>query len=146
MPTPSKRYVNCTANFTPAAGTLTPITGLQRAAPNQGISRIKESGDADVLPTVAFSDYADPTIDLETLDAFALESSLYGVIGTLVVTIPDARNGVTAGGGGMTITMVNASVQASSATHTHRQFGRRTLTFGGYSTDGQTAYWTTSAL
>jgi hypothetical protein len=143
----TNRYMNTSGwSFTPAGGTLIALTGITSYSFDEGISTKKESADFDAFPTVSVCDFRDPTITLDTLDAFALEVTVSGVKGALTGTVRDAYNGVTTGGGGRTISMANAQIQGRTSTHAHREFGRRQLVFGAVSVDGATHPVSTTAL
>lgn len=135
----TNRYMNTSGwSFTPGGGSLTAVTGVTSFGYDEGISTKKESADFDGFPTVAVSDFRDPTITLATLDAFALYAVLAGAKGVLTGNVRDAYNGVTAAGGGKSITMTNAAIQARGMTAAHREFASQQLTFGGVSVDGAT--------
>ena len=135
----TNRYMNTSGwSFTPAGGALTALTGITSFGYDEGISTKKESADFDGFPTVAVSDFRDPTITLATLDAFAFIAILAGAKGSLTGNVRDAYNGVTAAGGGKSVTMSNAAIQARSLTAAHREFASQQLTFGAVSVDGAT--------
>lgn len=137
--TPTNRYMNTSGwGFTPSGGTLTAISGVVTESYDEQISTKKEGADFDALPTVAVTDYRDPIITLETLDAFALYTVLAGTVGTLVGTVRDAMNGATTGGGAKLITMSNARIQGRNQNQAYREFGRQSLVFGAVSSDGAT--------
>lgn len=137
---PSNRYFNTSAvSFTPSGGSLTAITGVTSIAFDEGISTKKEGADFDAFPTVSVTDYHDPTITIDTIDAFALESVLAGQKGSLTYAARDSTNAMAAGGGGRTITMANAQIQGRSNTHPYRDYARRQLVFGAISADGATS-------
>lgn len=143
----TNRYMNTSGwGFTPTSGSLVNLTGVTNYSFDEGISTKKESADFDQFPTVSVNDFRDPTITLDTLDAFALETQAAGVKGTLVGTIRDAYNGATVSGGGRTVTMTNCQLQGRTSTHAHREYGRRQLVFGAISSDGATHPVSTTAL
>jgi hypothetical protein len=144
---PTNRYMNTSGwGFTPSGGALLPLTGVTSYAFDEGISTKKESADFDVFPTVSVSDYRDPKITLETLDAFALEVVIAGAKGALSGIVRDAYNGAAVGGGGKEVAMSNAQIEGRTTNQAHREYGRRQLVFGAVSIDGATHPIATSAL
>lgn len=139
MPTPTNRYFNTSGwGFTPAGGSSTPIDGVTSADYDEGISVKKEGADFDGFPTLRVRDWAEPMINIETLNAFVLYATLAGASGTLVGTIRDAYNGAVTGGGAKLITMSQAAVEKRGISAKYREFARQNLSFGGISVDGAT--------
>jgi hypothetical protein len=143
----TNRYMNTGAvGFTPTGGSLTAITGVKSVSFDEGVSVKKESADGDLFPTVSVNDQNNPTITIETLDAFVLIAQLAGQKGTLAIVIKDAYNGTTTSGGGKTITMTGCQIEKRGATHKHREFSNQSITFGAVSADGSTHPVSVSAL
>jgi len=142
----TKRYINATVAFTPSGGSSTPATGLTSYNFPANIELQKFDGDADKFTTTLAQTHADPVLTVTVADIFALTSVAYGTRGTVVLTVSDAKNGVTTSGGGRTITGSNVVIGADDPTGSHRQFASNTYSFHGESTDGVTSPWAVAAL
>lgn len=139
-PTPTNRYMNSSGwGFTPTGGTATSLLGITSCSYEEGISIKKASADFDTYPTVAVRDYAEPKINLETLDAQVLSSVIGGAFGVLVGTLRDAYNGATTGGGAKLLTFSNAFIESRGWSAPYREFAKQQLSFGAISTDGATS-------
>ncbi len=136
----SNHHINVkTATFQPGgAGAVTTLAGIKSADYDEGISVLKESADGDLFMSIAAAVGLDPKITLQMIRAFQLFATVGGSWGTLELDIPDAYNGMTAAGGGYTITMTHAILEQRSQQHGHRKFSTQTLAFGSYAPDGVT--------
>jgi hypothetical protein len=136
---PSNRYINFSAvSFTPTSGSPTTITGVQDIQFDENGEIISAGGDADLFDRFKALVKLDPKIVIETLDSHALNTVAAGTIGSLTFTINDARNGAAVGGGGKVYTISNAVLEPHKIGQAYRQFGKQTLTFQTFSTDGTT--------
>lgn len=142
----TKRQINAIFVFTPSGGSLTAATGLTSYNFNNNIEVTKFSGDFDRFPTLVVQTYADPSLSITVADIFAFSGVALGVKGSAVLTIADAKNGVTASGGGRTITGSNALIMSDDPTGQHRQVAQNTYVFTAESTDGTTNPWAIAAL
>jgi hypothetical protein len=124
--------------WTPSGGSLVTLTGIKSASYNEGAQSLKESADFDIFPTVGGVNYVEPTISLESIDAFALYATLPGTFGTLAITFRDFRNAATTGGGGKIVTASNAWLETRPLNAQHRQLATQTIGFQTFSTDGST--------
>jgi hypothetical protein len=144
----SNRTINVgPVTWTPApAGSPVTLTGIKSANYDEKVEVTKESADFDLFNTIAAVTHYEPTMSLETINPYQLMSTAGGARGTLLVTIRDALSGVTASGGGYTLSMANAFIEQRSQSYKHRAYGTQTLNFGCYSTDGSTHPVTVTAL
>ena len=142
----TNRYINATAAFTPSGGSSTPAGGLTHYSFAQNEEVQKFSGDGDRFPTTVVQTYADPMLSITVADIRAFATVTLGTKGTVILTVADAKNGVTALGGGFTITGTNALISADSPTGQHRNYASNTYTFHGESADGTTSPFSIAAL
>lgn len=135
----TNRYMNTSAvGWTPSGGSLATLTGIKSFAYDEGGESLLEAADFDLFDTVGGINKLAPKVTLETIDAMALYATVAGTKGTLVATVRDFTNGVTASGGAKTFTVSNAFLKTRPSTFQFRQLGTQTLTFETTSTDGAT--------
>lgn len=147
MATPTKRSINVgPVTWTPEGGTLITIDGIKSANYDEGIEVAMESADADLFNTVAAAVHFSPKITLETINPFQLFSTVGGARGALAITVRDAYNGVTPGGGAYQIVMSHAFLENRSQKNKHRGFSDLSMSFGAISLDGSTHPVAVSAL
>lgn len=132
----TKRSMNTTAVSMASQA----ITGVTNFAYDAGGSLIKFSGDGDRYPTTVVNDFSDPSFSLTTADMAAARACTPGLRGVFTATINDAKNGISAGGGGYTVSTSSTGgvVMTNSATQAHRQFGSATISIAVESSDGIT--------
>lgn len=136
---PSNLYVNVLdVSFTPVGGSASPFIRQTRADIDGGVSNISFKGDGDLFPTMETNVSQVPSITLAGGNIKQILGVQAGQIGTLMLTIPDARNGTQPGGGGMLLTLSNAIVADKSASAPHAQFASGSTTFSSFSSDGVT--------
>jgi len=116
------------------------ITGVTSLNFDSGGSLVPFSGDGDRYNTTVVNDFNEPEFSLESADLKALNALTPGTRGVFTATINDAKNGITALGGGFTITTAagTAIVKTHSASLAHRQYGKGTLSIMVESADGTT--------
>ena len=146
MPTPTNRYMNVEATFTPTSGSPIPLKGCQGARFNDNVEFVEEGGDGDAFPTLAAPSFSNPTVELDIMDVMSAQALVGATPGTLAVTLYDSINKKVTGGGGKIITLINATLRSRAHTHGHRQVGKSTIAFGGFSSDGQTSPLSVAAI
>lgn len=140
----TKRFLNVTgAKFTPknpdgTDGTPVVFTGVTSASCDPGGSLVKFSGDADRYQTTVVNDFNEPSVTFQSADVGAIGSVATGQEGKVEYKIPDAKNGTAAGGGGLLVTLNPCVVDKRPIQGAHRQYGHGTVSFTGFSADGQT--------
>lgn len=137
----TNRYVNVTAlTWTPSGGSATTITGTTQLGFDPAGSVIKFSGDGDRLPTTVIGDYNDPKVTLNGADIIKFLGLANGARGKLEWKIPDAKGGVSAGGGGyqFTSTTTGAVIVNTPVQSQHRQFASGSVEVAFESADGVT--------
>jgi hypothetical protein len=140
MPTSTFAHMNVkSAVFTPSGGgSAVTLRRLLGANFNDGIEVVKGGGDGDFYNTINAPSFADPTVQLTLREPFAA-AAIVGVIGTLVINLPDSVNGMATGGGGRIVTLSNALLQGRGHSHGWRQLSSANLEFGAASSDGVTS-------
>jgi hypothetical protein len=131
--------MNAKVTFTPAGGSLTALDGIKGATYDEGMEELSESADVDVFPTVGGVVFSKPMITINSIDAMQISAVVGGTFGVLVVTFPDFKNGVAAGGGAKVVTLSNAYLMRRSASAQYRQLSTQDLGFSALSTDGATS-------
>jgi hypothetical protein len=122
-------------SFTPDGAPIVNFTGITNVSYDAGGSLAKFSGDGDRYNTTIVNDFNEPTFQVEGADLGAIRSVPVGTLGTFVATHNDAKNG--AGAGAITYTL-RAVVGDEKIGGAHRQFGKGSISFVGFSGDGQT--------
>ena len=135
----TNRYRNVSgAGWTPAGGSLSPLTGIKTVAYDEGNQILEESGDADGFITVGGVVLSNPKVDVTTMDAAALAATVAGTKGSFAYTLRDHTNGATAAGGAKTYTLSNAYLGPRTQSIPYNQVATQNLTFHSTSTDGST--------
>ena len=132
----SKRSINTTS--VSMAGTT--ITGVTNFAADQGGQTVKFAGDGDRFNTTVVQVFAEPTLQVTTADLNALRTLVPGTRGVFTATINDSKSGITAAGGGFTVTTASntAIVENNPFSAAHRTFGTGTISIVTESADGVT--------
>jgi len=133
-------------NWTTVTYNSATITGVTAVSFDTGGSLLPFSGDGDKYPTTIINEMNNPTASVTTADVAAATAIPPGTRSSLVATLNDAKNGVTASGGGRTFTLANAIAQSNPVSGQHRQYASATLTFLAESSDGTTNPLSSSAL
>jgi len=137
---PTKHQMNVVAlAFTPAGGSSTPLKGVKSATLAPNPVELSDSADNDYFMTVQGLIGLDWKVMLEFNQQSEFTTLTPGVIGTLVYTLPDFVNGVLVGGGGFTVTVINAVYVPGDYVNAHRTLGTQGPHFSTYSTDGTTS-------
>ena len=127
------------ASFTPAGGTLTPITGVKSVTLNYNLTDTNESADMDYYNTFDAVTGVNYTLDLDLIRPQVLAGISPGTIGTFMFTQNDGRNGAVTGGGATIYTVINAVYRPKSMSTLHRQPAHQAISFGTFSSDGATS-------
>lgn len=135
MPTPSKRF----RNWTTVTHNAVAVTGVRDISVDYGVQDIQEGADADMGPTHGVVTFQSPKITVQTFDAMALIAVAHGAKGVFSAVWNDSYNGVTAGGGGYTLT-TNALtyIGGRGQQGPYNQIGTQALTFHTVWGDGVT--------
>ena len=136
----TNRYINFTSvTFTPTGGSGNNILGVQSISFDENGEIISSGGDATLIDQFKALVRIDPKVTIETTDQQnGIIALAAGQIGQLVFTMNDARNGATSGGGAKIYTVSNAMLEPRKWDGQYRQFGKQTITFQTYSSDGST--------
>lgn len=132
--------------YTPNSGSAILLGKMKDWSYDEGISRVQDGGDYDAFPTVNLCDWQNPTLTLSTFGVFNLKLVSPATVGVVTGKVHDSFSGITAGGGGHTITLSNASLMTRSGSGSHRQIARGQLAFCAYSMDGVTSPLAIAAL
>ena len=136
----TNRFINISScSFTPTSGSLTAIKGVKSVTLDPGVQALSESGDADLFNTFRGVVGLDYSVEVEVINAAALNAITPGAVGQLVFTLNDARNGSTTSGGALIYTIDNAVFEPGQLGAQHRQMATNRYKFGTYSTDGTTS-------
>lgn len=139
MATPSKLHINPTAvAFTPTGGSSSPLTRITKLDVDKGVATVSFKGDGDLYNTFHGVVSQIPKVTITSGDIGGVMGSVAGSTGSLTWTLPDARNGIIATGGGLTFTLSNAVAEDMSASAAHAQIATGNIVFTGFSNDGTT--------
>ncbi len=149
--TPSNRYRGTARNLTwaktfPATAAAITMTGIHSFKIDDGISIKKEAADGDLYPTACFNDFLDPSFTFDTIDPEMSAALTPDMRGTTTLSLSDAANGLTTGGGGFTLAITNTYEMSRSRDFAFREFGKGSMAFGTISADGTTSPITKTAL
>lgn len=133
-------------SFTPASGTLIPITGVKTATYNENPEMLTDGADMDYYDSFGGVISGKPSVAIELNRPFILSGVNSGTFGTLTYTVNSFLNKSASGGGAMTYTFTNCFYAAGAMVNGHRVFGTKSATFYGLSLDGITNPMAVSAV
>ena len=122
----------------PSSAAAVTIDGITNFKYNPGISQKPFSADGTRFDTAVFSDSETPTISFSVEHPYRLQGVAATERGTLSFVIPDAQNGITAGGGGYTWTVTDTFLNDLPSDLKHRDWATAEITFGMIASDGIT--------
>ncbi len=134
------------AVWSPATGSPVTITRVTDVKVNRDASAETFKGDLAKFTQAIAVPMQKRTITVTSADIAALMAIPQGADGGFSVKLADSKNGIAAGGGGVTITLTSCVVMDNTANGQHAKFGSAQITFEGYSADGSTDPLTVAAL
>lgn len=147
--TDSGRQMNWSgAKFTPSGGSATNILGVTDISIDKGGTVEKQSGDADRYNTIAVNSFNEPTITVQSNDlrVHGGSSLVIGTVGAFEATHNDSKNLAVSGSYAIKYSLANAVVESNSVSGQHKQFGKGSLKFTCFSSDGTTSPLTQTVL
>ena len=139
-PAATKLFMNwVNVSVTPNGGNAIPITQVTSIKPKRSSRQEKFYGDALAFAALIKNVERERSIAITggNIAAFALIPD--DTPCTITATLADPRNGVAAGGGAITITLINAVLASDDSEGQNNKFASGTVMFqayGGTSTDG----------
>lgn len=133
------KHMNWTVSFTPAGGAATPILGVTDVQIDPQGNLLKLSGDGDRFNTTVVKDFEDPMVTIQSNNTAQYAALTTGTVGVLTCTHLDAINqSVGVGQFAIRYVLSNSVINKNSRGGAHRAFGKGSLSFDSYSSDGTT--------
>jgi hypothetical protein len=114
--------------------------GVTQLSYDRGGQNEKFSGDGDRFPTTVVGVFEDPTLVVSGANVAKLHGLTNGTYCTVAWKVPDSRNGIAAGGGGLQFTTAAAAgvSRTSQTNHLHKTFAQGSMSWDLRSLDGST--------
>jgi hypothetical protein len=133
----TNRFMNWTGGvFTPSGGSAIYLTGVTKCDVAPDVSFVKFKGDLAQYDQAVATPSKSRVITVDLADAHTVLAMIQGNVGVFSITLLDAANGATPGGGGFTVTLNPCVVGKKAASDSHAQFATSSIVFEGYAADG----------
>jgi len=138
--TPTNLFLNWTqVAFTPTGGSALSINLVESIDFDPGGQLLPHSSDAARYPVAMVNHMNNPKATVHTANVAKINTLSPGSRGTFQAVLNDALNGDVVGSGAIKYVLNNAVVQNNPSHAQHQQYGKGSVTYLAYSSDGVTS-------